>query len=127
MTVELSENKMYETLSQIICDYDSNENNLIQILHMAQVIFGCISEDIQKYISNEMDIPFSRVSGVVSFYSFFSTQPKGKYTISVCLGTACYVRGGKKVLEKIKEITGIEVDFKVNIVIRKYNCGIISS
>jgi NADH:ubiquinone oxidoreductase subunit E len=109
MTVKLSEDKMYETLAQVISDYEANENNLIQILHMAQVIFGFIPMEVEKYISREMDIPYSRVSGVVSFYSFFSTQPKGEYMISVCLGTACYVRGGKKVLEKIKEMTGIDV------------------
>lgn len=109
MTVRLSEDKMYETLSAVISDYNASEENLIQVLHMAQVIFGCIPLNVQKFIAKEMQMPFSKVSGVVSFYSFFSTQPKGKYTISVCLGTACYVRGGKKVLEKIKEITGIEV------------------
>jgi NADH:ubiquinone oxidoreductase subunit E len=100
---------MYETLSAVISDYNASEENLIQVLHMAQVIFGCIPLSVQKFIAKEMQMPFSKVSGVVSFYSFFSTQPKGKYTISVCLGTACYVRGGKKVLEKIKELTGIEV------------------
>jgi NADH:ubiquinone oxidoreductase subunit E len=109
MAVKLSEDKMYETLSQVICEYSADESNLIQILHMAQVIFGCIPLEVQKFIAQEMDLPFSRVSGVVSFYSFFSTQPKGKYTISVCLGTACYVRGAKKVLERIKEVIGIDV------------------
>lgn len=109
MPVKLSEDKMYEKLEQVIYEYNKNEDNLIQVLHMAQVIFGCIPVEVQKYISIEMDIPYSRVTGVVSFYSFFSTQAKGEYTISVCLGTACYVRGGKKVLEKIKEIIGIEV------------------
>jgi NADH:ubiquinone oxidoreductase subunit E len=109
MSIKLSEDKMYETLSKVICDYDADEKNLIQVLHMAQVIFGCIPIEVQKYVAKEMDIPFSKVSGVVSFYSFFSTQPKGKYTISVCLGTACYVRGGKKVLDRIKEMTGIDV------------------
>ncbi len=109
MVATLSEDKMYETLSQVIRDYDASEDNLIQVLHMAQVIFGCIPLDVQKFIAQEMDMPFSRLSGVVSFYSFFSTQPKGKFTVSVCLGTACYVRGGKKVLERIKEVIGIDV------------------
>jgi len=109
MPVRLSEEKMYSTLAQVISDYNACEDNLIQILHMAQVIFGYIPIEVQKFIAQEMNMPFSKVSGVVSFYSFFSTQQKGKYTISVCLGTACYVRGAKKVLEKIKEMIGIDV------------------
>jgi NADH-quinone oxidoreductase subunit E len=56
-----------------------------------------------------MDLPISKVSGVVTFYSYFSTKPKGKYTVSVCLGTACYVRGGKKIIEKLKELLTIDV------------------
>ena len=103
------QDKMYENLAQVISDYNKREENLIQVLHMAQVIFGCISLDVQKFIAKKMDISLSKLSGVVSFYSFFSTQPKGKYTISVCLGTACYVRGAKKVLERIKELIGIDV------------------
>jgi NADH:ubiquinone oxidoreductase subunit E len=56
-----------------------------------------------------MDIPKSKVNSVLTFYSFFSTKPKGKYTVSICLGTACYVRGGKEVLQKLKEVLSIDV------------------
>jgi len=106
---ELSAEEQYRLLSQVIADFAHDENNLIQILHMAQAIFGCLPLDVQKYIAAEMNLPLSKVSGVISFYSFFSTQPKGKYTIQICLGTACYVRGGKKILEKLEELLHIRV------------------
>lgn len=99
----------YRLLREVISDYEKNEDNLIQILHMAQAIFGFLPEEVQKFISEEMDLPLSKINGVISFYSFFSTQPKGRHTIQVCLGTACYVRGGKKVVEKIKELLDIDV------------------
>ncbi len=106
---KLDEKKQYELLKEVIQDFESDEKNLIQILHMAQAIFGCLPIEVQKFIAKEMDIPISRMSGVISFYSFFSTQPKGEYTIQICLGTACYVRGGKKIVDKLKELLGIDV------------------
>ncbi|HPG30770.1 MAG TPA: NAD(P)H-dependent oxidoreductase subunit E [bacterium] len=106
---ELTEEQKYEALNKVINDYSRNPDNLIQILHISQAIFGFIALDTQKYIAKELDLPLSKVSGVVTFYSFFSTKPKGEYSIRVCLGTACYVRGGKKILDKLKEILGIEV------------------
>lgn len=106
---ELSEQEKIKRIKEVIDDYDRKETNLIQILHMAQAIYGFLPQNIQNLIAEEMDIPYSKVSGVVSFYSFFSTKPKGKYEIKICLGTACYVRGGKKILEKLKELLGIDV------------------
>lgn len=105
----MTEEEKYQLLDHIITDYDRKESNLIQVLHMAQAIFGYLPPEVQRFIAEKMDIPNSRVNSVLSFYSFFSTQPKGKYTISVCLGTACYVRGGKEVLQKLKEVLSIEV------------------
>lgn len=106
---KMSEEEKYDLLNNVIEEYERKEKNLIQILHMAQAIFGYLPSNVLKFIAKEMDLPISKVSGVVTFYSFFATQPKGKYTIRVCLGTACYVRGGKKILEKLKEILGIDV------------------
>ena len=106
---EMSEEEKFRLLGEIIEEYEKKENNLIQILHMAQAVFGFLPTEVQKFIAKEMDIPLSKVSGVVTFYSFFSTKPKGEYTIRVCLGTACYVRGGKKIVERLKEILGIDV------------------
>lgn len=106
---ELSEEEKYSLLNGVIEEYEAKESNLIQVLHMAQAIFGFLPHEVQCFIAEKMNLPVSRVSGVVTFYSFFSTKPKGEYTIRVCLGTACYVRGGKKILEKMKEHLGIDV------------------
>lgn len=106
---EMTEAQKYELLGTIIEEYEAKETNLIQILHMAQAIFGYLPIEVQRYIADKMELHLSKISGVVSFYSFFSTSPKGRHTISVCLGTACYVRGGKKVLEKLKELLQIDV------------------
>lgn len=98
-----------QRISEVIEDYKYREGSLIQILHMAQGIYGHLPLEVQEYIAKELDIPLSKVSGVVTFYSFFSTTPRGEHTIRVCLGTACYVRGGKKIIEKLKELLSIEV------------------
>lgn len=99
----------YSLLKNVIIDYDRKESNLIQILHMAQAIFGYVPADVQHFIADQMELSISKVNSVLTFYSFFSTQPKGKYTVSICLGTACYVRGGKEVLNKLKSVLGIDV------------------
>ncbi len=105
----LSEKEQFDLLEEVILQYEGNEKNLIQILHMAQAIFGYLPGNVQEYIAHKTGIPYSKVSGVVTFYSFFSSKPKGEYVISICLGTACYVRGGKKILEKLKELLNIDV------------------
>ncbi len=106
---EMTEEEKYNLLKEVIDEYERKESNLIQILHMAQAIFGFLPTEVQHFISEKMDLPLSKVSGVVTFYSFFSTQPKGKYSVKVCLGTACYVRGGKKIIERLKELLEIDV------------------
>ncbi len=85
------------------------ENSLIQVLHMAQNLYGHLPLEVQETVAGAMDIPLAKVSGVVSFYSFFTSQPRGKHTIRVCLGTACYVRGGKKIVEKLGSMLGVKV------------------
>jgi len=105
----LTEAEKYVLLKDVIADYDRKESNLIQILHMAQAIFGYLPAEVQHFIADQMDLSVSKVNSVLTFYSFFSTQPKGKYTVSICLGTACYVRGGKDVLNKLKSVLGIDV------------------
>jgi len=96
-------------ISEIIEEYKDKEGSLIQILHLAQGIYGHLPIEVQEHISKKTDISLSKISGVVTFYSFFSITPRGEYTIRVCLGTACYVRGGKKILEKFKELLNIDV------------------
>ncbi len=104
-----TEEEMYERIAQIIDEYKNVEGGLIQVLHIAQGIYGYLPLKLQQFIAMRMGLPFSEVSGVVTFYSFFSTKPRGENTIRVCLGTACYVRGGKKIVEKLKEILDVDV------------------
>ncbi|NLW48135.1 MAG: NADH-quinone oxidoreductase subunit NuoE [Firmicutes bacterium] len=98
-----------ERIGQVIEEYKDKEGSLIQILHIAQGIYGYLPLSLQQFIAAKLDLPLSNVYGVASFYSFFSTTPRGENTIKVCLGTACYVRGGKKIVERLKNILGIEV------------------
>jgi len=105
----MAEAEKYVLLKDVIIDYERKESNLIQILHMAQAIFGYVPTEVQHFIADQMELSLSKVNSVLTFYSFFSTQPKGKYSVSICLGTACYVRGGKEVLNKLKSVLGIEV------------------
>jgi NADH:ubiquinone oxidoreductase subunit E len=105
----MTEKEKFALLKDVITDYEKKESNLIQILHMAQAIFGYVPADVQHFIAEKMEISVSKVNSVLTFYSFFSTQPKGKYNVSICLGTACYVRGGKEVLTKLKSVLGIDV------------------
>lgn len=93
----------------IIDDYREREGSLIQILHLVQGVYGYLPLDIQQLIAERMDIPLSEVTGVSSFYSFFSTQPRGDNTIRVCLGTACYVRGSAKIVKRLTELLDVEV------------------
>lgn len=104
-----SEAERFAKVAEIIEEYKGKEGSLIQILHMAQGINGYLPLELLQFIAQKLDIPLSEVHGVATFYSFFSTKPRGENTIRVCLGTACYVRGGKKIVERIKEILGIEV------------------
>lgn len=101
--------KKLDQIANVIDLYRDREGSLIQVLHLAQEIYGCLPIEVQQFISKEMDIPFAEVSGVVSFYSFFSTVPRGEHTIRVCMGTACYVRGGKKIVEHLQERLGVEI------------------
>lgn len=96
-------------LAKVIETYRDKEGSLIMVLHAAQDLYGYLPEDALKYIANELGLSYSYVSGVVSFYSFFSTVERGKHTIRVCMGTACYVRGGKLVVEALEDKLGVPV------------------
>jgi NADH:ubiquinone oxidoreductase subunit E len=105
----LSEKEMISRLDEILAGYKNTEGAVIPVLQTAQNMFGYLSRPVLKKISQKLNKPFSEVSGIVSFYSFFCTVPRGKYLIRVCLGTACYVRGGKGILEALKRELGIDV------------------
>jgi len=104
------EARLYKQLDDIIAQHKDIKGPLIQVLHATQELFGWIPERAQVKIAEGLDISLSEVHGVLSFYSFFTTVPRGAHTIRVCLGTACYVRGGKQVLEKFQQ----ELEIGVN-------------
>mgnify|MGYP001222758696 CR=1 FL=1 len=97
------EQALFSELQSAIEYYDHAPDALIQILHRAQELFGYLREDVVKYIAVQLRLPISRVHGVIGFYSFFSRIPQGKYTISVCLGTGCYVRGADQILRAFEK------------------------
>ncbi len=108
-TEEVSEQECMERLESVLKEYKDKPDALIPVLQIAQTIFGYLPEHVLKKISRTLDKPYSEVAGVVSFYSFFSTVPRGKYVVRVCLGTACYVRGGNNVLGALKKELSIDV------------------
>jgi len=105
----ISDDELYSRLDDIIASFADTQGALIPVLQSVQNLFGYLPEKALKHISLELKIPYSEVSGVVTFYSYFSTVPRGKNIVRVCLGTACYVRGGKEVLEAFKKQLDIEV------------------
>ena len=96
-------------LDEVLAEYKGRPGALIPVLQIAQAMFGYLPDTALRKISLALRKPYSEVAGVVGFYAFFSTQPRGKHVIRVCLGTACYVRGGKQVLEAMRKELGIEV------------------
>lgn len=104
-----TDQEKYQRIAEVIEEYKGKEGSLIQILHLAQGIYGYLPIELQQFIAQKLDMPLSEVYGVTTFYSFFAIKPRGENTIRVCLGTACYVRGGKKIVERLREILGINV------------------
>lgn len=96
-------------LQEILEQYKQDKDNLIQILNEVQEYYGYVPEKAQLAISEYLSIPMAEVYGVVTFYSRFTLKPKGKYHIAVCLGTACFVKGSEKIIDRVKERLGIEV------------------
>lgn len=103
------EKKRYAKLDEIIESYKGQKGVLIQVLHQAQELFGWLPEKVQVKVAEGLGVSLAEVHGVVTFYSFFNTVPRGEHTIRVCLGTACYVRGGKQILEKLEKELKVEV------------------
>ncbi len=98
-----------ELLMKAISEHKGQDGALIPVLHEAQNIYGYLPIEVQKIISDELGVSMAEIYGVVTFYTQFTTNPKGKYNIAVCLGTACYVKGSGILLDKIKEKLGIDV------------------
>ncbi|WP_255547823.1 NADH-quinone oxidoreductase subunit NuoE [Crassaminicella indica] len=92
----------FDELEKYIDSLQSTKGALIEILHKAQDIFGYLPRDVQLFVARKLGIPGAEVFGVVSFYSYFTTEPQGKHTISVCMGTACFVKGSDKIIKKLQ-------------------------
>ena len=99
----------YLKLDALISEYSGKAGALIPVLHKAQQIFGYLPKDVQIKVAEGLGVPLSEVSGVISFYSFFTTVPRGQHTIGICMGTACYVKGAAQVLQKLQEELKVEV------------------
>ncbi len=102
-------NPLYEELDAFIAEQPPRRDSLIPILHKAQELFGFLPVEVQEHVARAIDLPASEVLGVVTFYSYFTMQPRGRHTINVCLGTACYVRGAKKVMEALESALGVKM------------------
>lgn len=104
----LSNEENIAILKEIISKYGGRPEGLIEVLHQAQEAFGYVPKDAQAEIARGLNVPLIRVYGVVTFYNLFTLVPKGRHTISVCLGTSCYVRGGKRIMKHVKDLLQIE-------------------
>ena len=102
-------NQKFAELQELIAKHKDEPGALMPVLQGAQALFGCVSEDVQKVIAEGLGVTLSEVYGVATFYAQFSLHPKGTYLVSVCLGTACYVKGSQKVLDKLSEVLEIPV------------------
>jgi len=101
--------KDVEQISEICRSFNNQPGELINVLHKVQGVFGYLPAEVQEIVAAELNTSVAKVYGVVTFYSFFTMIPKGRNPISVCTGTACYVRGAEKVLEEFKKQLGIAV------------------
>lgn len=101
--------EVYQKVRTICAEHRNDSGELITILHQCQDILGYLPREIQEEVAKNLHIPVARVYGVVTFYSYFTMEPKGKYPISVCMGTACYVRGAEKILDELQRQLGIQI------------------
>jgi NADH-quinone oxidoreductase subunit E/NADP-reducing hydrogenase subunit HndA len=99
--------ELFVQLDSYIQTLDDKKGSLIHILHRAQHLFGYLPKEVMLYVARKVDLPAANVFGVVSFYSFFTTNPVGEHTLAVCMGTACFVRGAEKILDEFKLKLGI--------------------
>lgn len=106
---EATEEEKLARIGEVVEAFRDKPGSLIQILHLAQGIYGYLPIHVQRLVAEKLDVPVSEVWGVTTFYSFFSTKPRGEYSIRVCLGTACYVRGGVEIVKRLSQTLGVGV------------------
>lgn len=99
----------FEKIDQVINKYEGKHGTLIPVLKETQDICGYLPRKVQQRIAEGLNLPSSQVYGVVSFYAFFTTIPRGKHIIRVCLGTACYVKGSKQILDNLRRELNVEI------------------
>jgi len=100
---------VYDNIDSIVEEKGAHTDSLIEILHAVQEEVGYLPQPVQEYIAEKLGVPAGLVESVISFYSFFTAVPRGRHTVKVCQGTACYVRGGKRVLEAVRKHCNCEV------------------
>jgi NADH-quinone oxidoreductase subunit E/NADP-reducing hydrogenase subunit HndA len=106
--IKLAESSL-KTIKEICASFNYNKGDLINVLHKVQGALGYLSAETQEAVAKELNISAAAVYGVVSFYSFFTMKPKGEFPTSICMGTACYVRGAEKVVEEFKKQLGVGI------------------
>lgn len=106
--VKINEKQLAD-IKAICKSFNNDPGELINVLHKTQTLIGYLPAEVQEIIANELNMSVAKVFGVVTFYSFFTMIPKGKHPISICMGTACYVRGAEKVLDEFKRILSVKV------------------
>ena len=104
-----TEKRLKQETEELLSKYEKKEDNLIKILEEIQVKYGYIPKVCAYVISTYLEIPLAQIYGVITFYSRFTLKPKGKHHIAVCLGTACFVKGSEKILDRAKERLGIDI------------------
>lgn len=109
-----SREQEYKLLDKFIDQLETKEGELITVLHKAQEIFGSLPIEVQEFVADRLGVSLAKVYGVVSFYSYFTMVPKGKYPISICLGTACYVKGSERILDEFQRELGIKAGETTN-------------
>ncbi len=103
------DNMLYDRLKDVIAANKDLRNPLIEVLRQAQEIFGFLPMEVQEFVAREMNIPVNKIYGVVTFYNFFTMKPRGKYTLNLCMGTACYVKGAPRLAQMIEEELGVKM------------------
>lgn len=106
--IKLAEHTV-QLIKDVCAEFENKENELINVLHRVQQKLGYLPAEVQEVIANELKMSVAKVYGVVTFYSFFTMIPQGEFPISVCMGTACYVRGAEQVLNEFKRQLKVEV------------------
>ena len=100
--------EMFRELDAYVASLPDKKGALIAVLHKAQSIFGYLPKEVQLHVSRLLDLPAAKVYGVVSFYSFFTEEPRGDHVINVCMGTACFVRGAEIILKEVESDLGVK-------------------